>query len=364
MTRCPAANHNVMPNKKARIEFIDLAKGFCILAVVMYHIFRTIGVEYPFEDLFSKIRMPLYFVLSGLFFKEYENFLGFFKRKTNKLLVPFVFFYLVLATPVMLYKGLAAGKTLAVSAKEALLGWYHEEFTNIPTWFLLSLFLVNLLFYAVMLLSRRFGDKYVGALVVLTLAVGSVGAFLGYQRIELPAFIDTSLTALPLYCLGYLLNRHSNILRKSKLDRYLLLVIPLMLAMAYLVDGRCNFITNHFWIHPLLFYPSCALAAVAVILLAKVIKHIPWVTYVGRYSIMLLIFHEPVYAVVIYLLDKCHLPRGYFFAFTTFVVTSAILTLLIPFCKKFLPMFTAQKDLIKVGTATTAGSGNTSNDKG
>lgn len=42
----------------------------------------------------SSFTMPLYFFVSGLFFKSYEGFGGFLARKVDKLLVPFLIFYL------------------------------------------------------------------------------------------------------------------------------------------------------------------------------------------------------------------------------------------------------------------------------
>lgn len=77
-------------NKKPRIEFIDLAKGICIVLVVMVH--SDVGWHIPN---FQALRMPLYFVLSGLFFRDYGGFFNLTERKLNKLLTPFVFFYIV-----------------------------------------------------------------------------------------------------------------------------------------------------------------------------------------------------------------------------------------------------------------------------
>ncbi len=63
------------PEQTDRIEWIDLAKGICIILVVMLHARVDIGFS------LSHFRMPLYFVLSGLFFKTYGNFKGFIIKK-------------------------------------------------------------------------------------------------------------------------------------------------------------------------------------------------------------------------------------------------------------------------------------------
>ena len=72
---------------KSRIEFIDLAKGICIILVVVGHV----GVNIAIPGL-EQVRMPLYFMLSGLFFKNYGGGEYFFIKKVNKILIPFIFF--------------------------------------------------------------------------------------------------------------------------------------------------------------------------------------------------------------------------------------------------------------------------------
>ena len=54
---------------KGRIEFIDLAKGICILLVVMIHV----GVPEYIPGLYAA-KVPIFFLLSGLFFLKKVNF--------------------------------------------------------------------------------------------------------------------------------------------------------------------------------------------------------------------------------------------------------------------------------------------------
>ena len=53
---------------KGRIEFIDLAKGICILLVVMIHV----GVPEYIPGLYAA-KVPIFFLLSGLFFLKTVN---------------------------------------------------------------------------------------------------------------------------------------------------------------------------------------------------------------------------------------------------------------------------------------------------
>lgn len=79
-------------NQHRRIDFVDLTKGVCIILVVMAHIGGAFD-QLDKHSMLSCFRMPLYFFISGIFFKPYEGLSGFIIRKINKLIIPFIFFY-------------------------------------------------------------------------------------------------------------------------------------------------------------------------------------------------------------------------------------------------------------------------------
>lgn len=58
------------PRNKSRIEYIDLMKGICITLVVLIHCKISFDNEH-IVNMLEHLRMPLYFFLSGLFFKKY-----------------------------------------------------------------------------------------------------------------------------------------------------------------------------------------------------------------------------------------------------------------------------------------------------
>ena len=80
-----------------RVEFIDLAKGLCILLIALTHTFGDLGGA-PLEIL-SVFKVPVFFVLSGFFFRIYDSDAIFFKKKTNQLLIPIVFAFVFLSLP-------------------------------------------------------------------------------------------------------------------------------------------------------------------------------------------------------------------------------------------------------------------------
>ena len=127
---------------KPRIEFVDLAKGFCIILVVLFHLQLYMAYYTPFDWMARSFRMPLYFILSGLFFKEYEGFLGFLKRKTNKLLIPFLAFYL-LSNLVLPFLGSLVG-LCSFDWKMPFAFFLERSWPNVAIWFLWCLFSMNL----------------------------------------------------------------------------------------------------------------------------------------------------------------------------------------------------------------------------
>lgn len=92
---------------KPRYAFIDLAKGICIILVVILHICGGTGIP-KLDVALSSFRMPLYFILSGIFFSRYSCFAEFIVKKVNRLLIPFLFFYFF--------------TTIAINAQKLVLG--------------------------------------------------------------------------------------------------------------------------------------------------------------------------------------------------------------------------------------------------
>lgn len=334
-----------------RIQFIDLAKGLCITLVVLYHINKRFDLYPPLFAALSTFRMPLYFLLSGLFFKEYENFLGFLKRKTNKLLIPFLFFYLITSflMPNLLY---LLGHTLDKTASLGITGLWafvtKEQFSNGPIWFLWCLFVLNIIFYSIFLLSKLIGRYFIAALIIMSCILGSAGMILSVNHINLPAFIDTALTATPFFCVGYILRKHTTILYPNSIDKYLIVFIILCFIINILSGGGgCAYKGNHFHISPWQVYLSGISGTLGIIFLAKYLKDIPFFSYWGRYSIMVLTTHGLLLQVYIPIAKKIPVSAT-LTEIILLIVTMFSYNIIIPIMKKYLPYVTAQKDVIKI----------------
>ena len=326
---------------KSRIEFIDLAKGICILLVVVGHV----GVSIAIPGL-ENVRMPLYFMLSGLFFKNYGGGEYFFIKKVNKILVPFVFFYLLGYLIFYLVNWIVP--SLIVGDASGILDVFTQrQYFNGPIWFLLSLFLANLMFCGISIGLKREWMR-----VVAVLAIGACGVWLGREKIMLPCVVDSAMSALPFFYFGYLLKK-TPLLEENRFDKYNILFVVAFYAIAVGLSSWFNapyigFHYNNVHGNVVVIYLLGMCGVMAVLYLCKVVKRLPIVSYCGRYSIILLCTHHLFYRPIKLVLMKVDGLSMDAVVWITAVVTVACCYATIPLCKKYIPKFTAQEDLLVV----------------
>lgn len=337
-----------------RIEFLDLAKGICIILVVVFHICAFYKVQTPAADFFKAFRMPLYFFLSGLFFKTYSGFWNFCKRKTNKLLIPFFFWYLLCSVCISLLVCHYFGVKLDQAGSCTLLGSLtnfivRENFANSAIWFLLCLFEVNILFYIVLLISERFFHSSIVSICIMTIMCGCLGITLGLMHINLPMYIDSSMSALPFFVFGYIINRYTSLIQPNRFDKFNIPIAIVFFVIVYFFAGHYSLKFNKYdsVIAALCVYPCGFLGTMGVFFVAKAINKIPVISWWGRYSIMILVTHKMLYEMFYPICTMIGLNGKWNLALNLLLTLSSYF-ILIPFMKKFMPHVTAQKDLIKV----------------
>ena len=283
--------------------------------------------------------MPLYFILSGLFFKQYEGFNGFLKRKINKLLIPFLFFYIV-----------TSSVTYWILHHESEWPIFFENgpVYNYAIWFLLCLFEVNVLFYFIQLTAGVMSKRFKPVIVLaLTIVCGVAGLLLSVYHLRIPFFVDTALTASPFFGFGWWLRNHTMFLTyKVNLYRDVSLLLGCGLIV-WLFASKVDYSTNDYALDGIWYIHLTGIAGtITVLTISRLINRIPVISIWGRYSIMILCSHIVVILALIHLLGN-RLSGGVLFV-AVFVTTLAICHFLIPLMKRYMPHVTAQKDVIKI----------------
>ena len=344
---------------KQRIVWIDTAKGICILLVVIYHslihthadcLLRNTNVE----NFLCAFRMPLYFALSGIFFKTYCSFGNFIIRKVNKLIVPFLFFYILgsIIMPLLLeYLSLNLFSEYSLNELVTDCIYNHCRRVNGPLWFLPCLFVSNLLFYVIQKVSKN-----ITYIVFGTILFGFIGVLLSINKIELPFCMSTSFTCVPFFCLGFVFNS-AGLLNRPILSRNQMLAFTIVsILLIYLFAEEAVFSENRYE-NPNTVYFFSIIGTLFILLLSKKMGEIRFISYVGRYSLIVLCTHL-FFIRLFYHLFHNIINSVSILCLLCSMFTILLCYLIIPFFLNHFPKFVAQKDLLCVKSKTESSNEN------
>lgn len=328
--------------EKKRIEFIDLAKGICILLVLAVHIIPEFGKRY---DVLTCLRMPLYFCLSGMFFKDYGGYKNLLIKKVDKLLLPFFAWYLI-SYMFYYFRVFTLGK--ASEYFQILDFFIRPYFYNLPLWFLLSLFWGNLLYGFIHKITPVWYRQL--PLVVFFMCIGWLFSYSGYPNWF---FIGTSMTCLPFFFLGRLLIINSLVRKKNiKMDISIGLGCLTLFTVCMLTSDESllmSFYNNTLESGGILYFYIIAINLILITLLVcKYINRLPFISFLGRFSIIALVTHELLRNIVnrsIRIIINPDWEEVYINMMVMIIVT-AMMALVIPLCRKYLPYITAQKEFL------------------
>lgn len=192
--------------KKNRIKWVDLAKGLGIILVIIGH---CVYLGHFVHNWIFSFHMPLFFILSGLFFKK-DDPVHLIRKKYRQLIVPFIVFCAI---------GTAFTLVIPECRKvslEEILGDIYSGYPNSinvsSIWFLVCLFIVYILFNEIAVLSEKSKILAYGLLVMIVLfgfALGKAPELLsGLPRGRLPMSIDCACVAILFFAVGYMFKRH------------------------------------------------------------------------------------------------------------------------------------------------------------
>lgn len=296
-------------SKSNRIEWIDTAKGIGILLVILGHL-PGLGL---IESIIYSFHVPLFFFLSGYVFKNTDPFPAFLKKKAKAILIP----YVTLAAGVLIYNAVFSiiNGNFAISSvlKQVLRFAVQRRYTSL--WFLSCLFFLNLLFYAV----SKIPKKWIRLVICVALPIIGYCYYLflaphlpwnaaanlpGVGQIQsdpgLPWNVDICLMAILFFYVGYLVKNAKAVdfLSKTKV-RWILAFLgcaALNVGVWYLNrelggSGLEMFDANY------RFLPLTYLAAFfgigATVLFSKAIKS-KYLRYIGQNSLVYFAWHQTI----------------------------------------------------------------------
>ena len=351
-TFVPLMQRNSMATAdKPRIHYIDFMKGLCILFIVVSHtdstIFALLGKNLNFT--LDSFRSPMYYFISGIFFKTYDGLSDFVRKKVNNIIVPLVFFYLAAFVFHWLGQYLPPAQHFYGDFRWSML-WeplYMRQWDcNVPLWFLVSLFEVNVLYYV---LQKHLTSTWIVAVSAILLSV--VGYYLSSQQVTVPLVFDTALVGLPYFILGSMLKQHDG-LKPNAIDRWGWIALLVVLVIIYPFAQDINIVQrrlpNYFYL-----YLVPPMSILALFWACKRLPYIPVINYIGRYSIVILCTHYPLIRPIHRAIKTLWLKSGILpelhISIVSVLAIIAVELLLIKLLTRYLPYFTAQKEVFCPG---------------
>lgn len=159
-----------------------------------------------------------------------------------------------------------------------------------------------------------------------------------------------ALIAMPFFFAGYVMKKTELLLENPRYDRYLLFISIIVLTICILIfetigSPHLDFLYLDLSGNALLIYIFSTIVVVSVLLICKSIKWLPVISYMGRFSVVILGLH--------WLFIKAY-SLGYSYLISPdlnmpfrFVIVVLACWISIPVVLYFVPGMVAQKDIIR-----------------
>lgn len=293
--------------EKKRIDWIDLAKGYGTVLVIMGHLSGDVK---PLQNFIYCFHIPLFFFLSGYVFSYRGKFPEFFLKKVKALVIP----YFILAIPVFL--ALVTTNTIYNGFSTSYAFWTFVGFfiqrRQGAIWFMTCLFFLNLLFYSLVRLCR---DRlvFIGFFSVLLGILGLIYYQLGGPA--LPWNVDVCLTASPFFGGGYVIK---SLLKDKKFSVSPVFTIPIGIALFFAVLFLGRYSYDHYgtvlemymcrYANPLITY-AAAFSGIGLTVIAARLVTVRPVRFVGRNSLIYYAWHQDIMIPIVWAIERAlHLP--------------------------------------------------------
>lgn len=202
------------PSKIGRIEFLDFAKGFAILTIVLYHYLSTSATRLMSEAIMlGGTGAHMFIILSGFGLTLYSSSyspLQFYKRRFYKILLPYYFFVTLLFGINQFYTFFPNSDLYAYLGHifaykmfdNSIIGSYGSHL-----WFISVIIQFYLAFPFLIRLKTRFDDKYFVILTILVSILYSI-CIIFFGVAHLRAFNSFFLQYLWEFCIAMVLADH------------------------------------------------------------------------------------------------------------------------------------------------------------
>ena len=193
------------------LDYIDICKAIGIICVILGHTYYGPQVLY---NLIYCFHMPLFFILSGYTYDKEKNnelgFLRFVRNKVKRLLIPYIVFAVANLLIQIVWKACYLNETVGLeyirSNLKGILFCYSsmQHMPNCsPIWFLLCLFIANVVFYFLM----KWKDAGTTIAALICLGISYFFSLFPHDYMTYPCKFPVFFMAVFLMYVGYRLRK-------------------------------------------------------------------------------------------------------------------------------------------------------------
>lgn len=252
-----------------RMKYIDNAKGILVLLMVIAHIFQQ-GYLY---DLIYTFHMPAFFVINGFLLQKTNAFdkpiYEFLKSRIMSIIIPFLFFE-VMGILIHLYV-----YGILLNPIGYLYGLVNLTYYNDPCWFLIAVFLANIMFYFLQKIKSK------RAIITIVIIISSCSYFVT----SISSDLRRAAIALLFLAIGYYAKEVS-MENSNRIALYISIIILLIIAS---VNGDTSFVAFDFK-NPFLYVIGAISGTYMVLYLSKKMNFAP-LEYFGKNSLVVMATH-------------------------------------------------------------------------
>lgn len=279
---------------KQRLDYIDVFRSLGIIAMVMGHI----GFGGKFDHFIHAFHMPMFFFISGFFYrKRYCSIGEYVAKKARSLLIPYISFGLAHYLASLILDGFSIKPLIHLLT----LNTYGLPIVG-ALWFLTALFFTDIIYF----LLDRWNVKW---LIIPLVLVGSFAdQVLPYP---LPWALSASFVGLGLYWLGEMSKKYEVKLKVVlNMNWWQIIVVGVVTAAMIFVNGYINMREGRYAFLPL-FWINALLSVYLGISISKLIcktEKTKWLTNVGENSIVYVCLNQMVIRVLFEVFSYIQMP--------------------------------------------------------
>lgn len=289
-------------DKKERISWIDMMKGYCMLCVMLQHLAFNEQLNFlppVYMTFYAPFFLTAFFVSAGLTYSVKRSYKDYFLNKIRTLIVPLFTLGII---------NILLTKLLSFNEHESVLQQVKDLVFQIGTaghllWFIAAMFIFCIVFYPI---AKEFKNKkqYIIISISFLMLLNILFKRYIYQG-SLPWHVQLLGAGCFWMGIGYLLKDTVKEIDVKKWVAPIVSVVYIgLLVIAYKVFGQNYISLGDFVDNPVLYFALNAVGELFIVTWVMTLPQFSFIQFIGRNTLFYFAFHGKAESIVFFILKK------------------------------------------------------------